>query len=59
MIVLDQDEPDRKGNWWQGPVECGICGHRWVGVVELDYSWSDPFVPFECPKCSSMTGRPA
>lgn len=46
-------------HFWQGLLECAICGHQWQGVVEIAIAISQaaPIIPQECPDCGNMAGH--
>jgi hypothetical protein len=44
--------------WWQGPADCGICGHQWQAVVPMRAPYAAPYVSLECPACGHRAGHP-
>lgn len=45
--------------FWQGWIECGICGDKHVAVIEVDDGQDEPIVNMECPACESMACTPS
>ena len=48
-LVVDLDSIRRV--WRAGRCICGLCGHRWAGVVRLPRWWG-----LECPACGTAAG---
>ena len=52
--------------WWQGRVECPICGYGTAGhavphvvsVIEIERGRDGPIVPLQCPECDHFTLGP-
>lgn len=40
--------------WWQGPLNCQWCQHRWQAVVPVDDGQASPIVAMECPNCGNF-----
>jgi hypothetical protein len=45
------DIDTRRKVWAHGHCVCGLCGHRWIGVVYAPRWWG-----LECPACSTRAG---
>lgn len=44
--------------WFQGPVECRLCGHRQTSVVPVSGGEEDDVLTrLECSNCGNMTGE--
>lgn len=57
--MSDEDDELPEGHdWFQGPVECEICGFEWVAVAPKPIGLSEPTFGLECKKCGAMCGRP-
>lgn len=56
------DEYDPDVLWWQGQVECSLCGHgsdgRVRSVVPIPSDQEEPIVPLECSNCHNFTMHP-
>lgn len=49
---------EENGRWWQGMVECAICGERHRAVIPIGEDEDEPSVRMECHKCGSMACDP-
>lgn len=56
------DKPVPGVVWWQGPVECDVCGYgkdgRARSVVPIPAGTTHPIIPLECGGCRNMTLHP-
>lgn len=48
--VIDLDS--RRTGWRANRCICGMCGHRWIGVLHPQANWWG----LECPACSTRAG---
>lgn len=44
--------------WWNGAVECSMCGHCQQSVVEIEDDQDEPIIPLECGHCGNMACYP-
>lgn len=58
-VIVSDGEQDPNFHWWQGPVECSICGHQYRAVIEIPKELDSPIVPMECSSCGGMTCHPS
>lgn len=57
-LFADPNVPVEGWIWWQGPVECNICSHRWQAVVPIEEGQEEPIMPLECASCGHMAAYP-
>jgi hypothetical protein len=51
--------PDHRGPWWAGMVDCWHCGAKHAAVIPILPSETQPTVAMECTKCGLMACYPS
>lgn len=57
--AVKEANPEHRGPFWVGMVECWHCGKSHAMVVPMMPSETKPGVAIECPKCNLFTAYPS